>query len=94
MTRTSRKERAQAKEIKKSRIEYISDDDKKIKENQNHHRCSECDRTIGWKAHESKGICNSCYVADNRENVRRKHSKSKTKTMNRARQHKITTMYF
>ena len=90
MTRHSRKEKAQSKAVAKASVEYISEEDKKVKENQFHHRCSECNKTIGWKAYETKGTCNACYVSDNRENVRRKHSKSKTKKMKRARQHKTT----
>lgn len=89
MTRQNRKI---AKQISKSRTEYVSDDVKKEQENQFHYRCSACNKTIGKRTYDTKGICNSCYTIDNRENVRRRHSKTKTTERTRARFYK--TMCF
>lgn len=91
MTRQNRKI---SKAISKARTEYVSDEIKREQDNQFHHRCSGCNKTIGKKAYDLKGICNSCYIADNRENVRRKHKKSKTTKMSRARNNKTTYMFF
>lgn len=75
------------------RIEYISDDND-VKDTQIHNKCSCCNKRIGKKSHETIGICNSCYNANNKENVRRKHSKSRTTKMARARTFKNASMSF